>query len=120
LELENRKQKSKAMEIYKCITQTIITHSSHTFLETKSEIVDDDKRRRSHGVWLRKENRSRLSTWSSSQGGSEFHVIIATTRARTTTKSTATVGTIVNYIQRRAMIRTEKLRCIVETFWYDA
>ncbi len=30
------------MEIYKCITQTIITHSSHTFLEKKSEIVDDD------------------------------------------------------------------------------
>jgi hypothetical protein len=42
LELENRKQKSKAMEIYKCIAKTIITHSSHTFLEKKSEIVDDD------------------------------------------------------------------------------
>jgi hypothetical protein len=65
---------------------------------------------------LRKENRSRLSTLSSSQGGSEFHFIIATTRARTaTTTTTATVSTIITYIQRRAVIRTEKPRCIVET-----
>ncbi len=79
------------------------------------------RRRRLRGVWLRKENGSRLSTWSSSQGGSQFHVIIATTRARTTTKTTVTVGTIVTYIQRRAMIRTEKpRRCIVETLWCDA